>query len=465
MVPDPSGAGSTPPSDLSSGAAPPVSPAPARVERRAGHRRWHWRGLGLTVVVLAAIAGLVYWWVHSRLLESTDNAYVVGNITPISAQVGGAVVALYADDNMLVQPGDPIAQIDPIPFQVQVDQALSEFKQAVYDAQAAVVNVGFFRKDRKSLLEGATAKHAEAEQGVDAAEYTRRTRAQILAKDRELLASLKAERPGLEALMVNARDYYDRFRRLASTGDIPVQDRDNREATYRDSMAKLKSLDSNIAAADRQVLASELQLKEAEVRLQQSKKTLANAVAVVGQGEAAQLEPQVEERTAIALQNRVELLEAKLRYARLNLSYTLIRSPIAGIISRRTIQLGETVEARRPFLSIVPLELDDVWVVANLREEQMARLRVGQPVRIRVDGIPERSFAGWVESVAGGTGSVFSLFPPDNATGNFVRIVQRLPVRVRFAEPENYQNRIRPGMSARIVIDTTRFVRQSSQHW
>jgi membrane fusion protein (multidrug efflux system) len=158
-------------------------------------------------------------------------------------------------------------------------------------------------------------------------------------------------------------------------------------------------------------------------------------------------------------------LEAKLRYARLNLSYTLIRSPIAGIISRRTIQLGETVEARRPFLSIVPLELDDVWVVANLREEQMARLRVGQPVRIRVDGIPERSFAGWVESVAGGTGSVFSLFPPDNATGNFVRIVQRLPVRVRFAEPENYQNRIRPGMSARIVIDTTRFVRQSSQHW
>jgi len=435
------------------------------VERRVGRRRWRWRGLGLTLVVLGAIAGLVYWWVHSRIQVYTDNAYVIGNVTPISAEISGAVVALFVDDNMIVQPGEPIAQIDPIPFQVQVDQALSDFKQAQRDARAAVVNVGFFQQDRKSLLEGAVAKRAEAEQGVVAAEYERRTREQILAKDKELLASLKDQRPGLEALMVNARDYYSRFRRLAATGDIPEQDRDNREATYRDAVAKLKSLVSNIAAAERQVLASELQLREADTRLEQSRKTLANALAVVGRGEAAQLEPQVEEQTAIALQNKVDQAEAKLRLARLHLSYTLIRAPIPGIISRRTIQLGQTVEARRPFLSIVPLDLDNVWVVANLREEQMARVRVGQPARIRVDGIPERTFAGWVESVAGGTGSVFSLFPPDNATGNFVRIVQRLPVRVRFQEPENYQNRIRPGMSARIEIDTTRFVRRSTQQW
>ena len=183
------------------------------------------------------------------------------------------------------------------------------------------------------------------------------------------------------------------------------------------------------------------------------------------EAEAAQLEPQVEEYTAIALQNKAEQAAAKLRLARLNLSNTLIRAPIPGIISRRTIQLGQTVEARRPFLSIVPLDLDNVWVVANFREEQMARVRVGQRAQLRVDGIPERTFAGWVESVAGGTGSVFSLFPPDNATGNFVRIVQRLSVRVRFQEPANYQNRIRPGMSARIVIDTMDFVRQSGQHW
>jgi membrane fusion protein (multidrug efflux system) len=437
------------------------------VERRVGRGRgrWPWRGLAAIVVVLAAVAGLVFWWLDRRLHEYTDNAYVVANITPISAEVSGPVMALFVDDNMIVQPGQPIAQIDPVPFQVQVDQAFSEFQQAQFDLRAAVVNVGFFQQDRKSLLDGAAAKRAEAEQGVEAAEYARRTRAQILAKDRELLASLKAQEPGLEALKVNARDYYDRFHRLATSGDIPMQDRDNREATYRDAVAKVESLRSSIAAADRQVLASELQLHEAQVRLEQSRKTLANAVAAVGRAEAAQLEPQIQEHTAIALQNKFELAEAKLRLARLHLSYTLIRAPIAGIISRRTIQLGQTVEARRPFLSIVPLDLDDVWIVANLREEQMARVRVGQRAWIRVDGIPEQTFPGWVESVAGGTGSVFSLFPPDNATGNFVRIVQRLPVRVRFAEPENYQNRVRPGMSCRIWIDTTEFVRQSSLHW
>ncbi len=213
------------------------------------------------------------------------------------------------------------------------------------------------------------------------------------------------------------------------------------------------------------VLASELQIREAETRLEQSRKAVANTQATVGRADAAQVEPQVEEYTATALQNKVEQAAAKLRLARLNLSSTLIRAPIPGIISRRTIQLGQTLEVRKPFLRIVPLDLDNVWVVANLREEQMARVRVGQQARLRVDGIPERTFAGWVESVAGGTGSVFSMFPPDNATGNFVRIVQRLSVRLRFEEPGNYQNRIRPGMSARIAIDTTHFVRQSAQRW
>lgn len=120
--------------------------------------------------------------------------------------------------------------------------------------------------------------------------------------------------------------------------------------------------------------------------------------------------------------------------------------------------------ANKPFLSITPLDPDNVWIVANLREEQMARVRVGQPATISVDGTPERTFQGWVESVAGGTGAVFSLFPPDNATGNFVRVVQRLPVRIRVRD-EEYEKRIRPGMSTRITIDTTRYVRASNQEW
>ncbi|MGC8641655.1 MAG: HlyD family secretion protein, partial [Isosphaeraceae bacterium] len=363
--------------------------------RRLRHtRRISWRGLFIIVLVVGVVGGVATWWVHSLIKVSTDNAYVVGNITPISAEVGGTVVALFVDDNMLVQPGDPIAQIDPVPFQAQVDQALADFKQASFDARAAVVNVGFYQQDRKSLLEGAVAKRAEAEQGVRVADFELRTREQILAKDRELLASLRARQPGLEAIMVNARDYLERFNRLARTGDVPVQDRDNREATYRESVAKLKSLESNIAAAERQLLASELQVRQAETRLEQSRKALAGAQALVGRGEASQLEPQVEQQSAIAMENKVRQAEAKLRLARLNLSHTLIRAPVAGIISRRTIQLGQTLDARKPFLSIVPLDLDNVWVVANFREEQMVRIRVGQRAQVRVDGVPERAFSG-----------------------------------------------------------------------
>jgi len=463
-----SGEGRSPTDPASTGASPPTPPvsrASVVVERRVGHGRRRWRGLLAIVAFLAAIGGLVYWWMHTRFQVSTDNAYVVGNITPISAEISGAVVALYIDDNMIVQPGEAIAQIDPVPFQIEVDRALADYRQAQNDVEGADATVHETREDRKSLLEGALAKRAEADQKVRAAEFELQTRAQIYQKDKELAASLKAQEPGLSALMTNAKDYYNRFNSLAGTGDVTVQDRDNREATYRDAVARLDSLRSGIAAAERQVLASGLQLRQAEARLEQSRKALASAIALVGQAEAAQIRPVVVAATAAAQRSKLEQSEAKLRLARLNLSNTLVRAPQAGIISRRTIQLGQTVEARRPLLSIVPLDLESVWVVANLREDQMVNVRVGQPAQIRVDAIPERAFAGWVESGSGGTGSVFSLFPPDNATGNFVRVVQRLPFRVRFAEAENYQNRIRPGMSVRITIDTTRRVRRSAQEW
>ncbi|HZV06265.1 MAG TPA: HlyD family secretion protein [Gemmataceae bacterium] len=439
---------------------PPPS-APSTGARRP--RRLLRRSL-LMLIVLAGVGGLVYWYLRGRIEVSTDNAYVVGNVTPISSEVSGRVVALFIDDNMIVQPGDPIAQIDPIAFQIHVDQALADYKQATAAAEAATVTERYTRNDRKSLLEGARAKRDAAEQTVKAAEVTVQTRTRLYEKDEELLASLQAQLPGLVALRRNAQDYHERFKNLARTGDVPVQDSDNREAAYREAVAKVESLQSSIKAAERQVLASRLQLQEAEIRLKESRKTLENAVALVGRAEAEQLQPDVAASTATAIRNKKGLAEAKLRLARLNLSNTLIRAPQAGIISRRTIQLGQTVEAHKPFLSIVPLDPDNVWIVANLREEQMARVRVGQPVTISVDGIPVRTFNGWVESVAGGTGSAFSLFPPDNATGNFVRVVQRLPVRIRLRD-EEYENRIRPGMSSRITIDTTRYVRGSKQEW
>jgi membrane fusion protein (multidrug efflux system) len=416
------------------------------------------------LIVMAGFGGLLYWWLHSRVEVYTDNAYVVGNITPIAPYVSGQVVALFVDDNMWVQPGDPIAQIDPVPLQIQVDEALADYQQSRDAARAAAVTADYTDKDRRSLLVGAEAKREEADQAVQVAEESVRTHQELLEKDKQVFASLKDELPGLTALRDVARLYYDRFGSLVRSGDIPGQHGDDREANYRDAQARLNSLNSKIVAAERQVQASKSQLLEATIRLKQARKAFDNAKAVVGRAEAEQLQPQVAKSTADSLRNKAALAEARLRLLKRKLSDTLIRAPRAGIISRRTIQVGQTVEANKPFLSITPLDPDNVWIIANLREEQMARVRVGQPATITVDGIPERTFQGWVESVAGGTGAVFSLFPPDNATGNFVRVVQRLPIRIRFRN-EEYEKRIRPGMSSRITIDTTRYVRASTEEW
>jgi membrane fusion protein, multidrug efflux system len=434
---------------------PSAPPRPRRALRLAV-------ALGLLLCTAGVVVG---WWVWNVLHLRTTNAYVVGNITPVSSDVGGQVVALYADDNMIVTAGAPLAQLDPVSFQLEVDRLLADLRNAQAAARGAAVNLRLIRQDRRALLDGASARRGEAERAARAAEVEVRTRGQIHRKEEELLASQRAQVPGLAALEENAKLYYERFSRLADSGDVPVQERDNRAATYREAMAKLESLRSDISASERQVLASGLQLEQSQVRLEQSRQALSSTDAAVVQAEAAQLQPDIATAQLEALKSRVSQGEAALRTAQLNLSHCLIRAPQGGIVSRRTIQLGETLAAKQQFLSIVPLDFDNVWVVANLREDQMQRVQAGNGALITLDGIPEKTFQGWVESTSGGTGSVFSLFPPDNATGNFVRVVQRLPVRIRFADTENFQNRIRPGMSATVQIDDTTVVRRSDRVW
>ena len=336
--------------------------------------------LAASLGLLLSTAGVVFgWWVWNVFQVRTTNAYVVGNITPVSSDVGGQVVALYADDNMIVAAGAPLAQLDPVPFQLEVDRVLADLRNAQAEVRAAAVNVRLVRQDRRALLDGASARRGEAERAARAAEVEVQTRGQIHRKEQELLASQRAQVPGLAALEENARLYYERFSRLAASGDVPVQDRDNRAATYREATAKLESLRSDIAASERQVLASELQLEEARVRLEQSRQALSSTDAAVVQAQAAQLQPDIATAQLEALKSRVNQGEAALRTAQLNLSHCLIRAPQGGIVSRRTIQLGETLAAKQPFLSIVPLDFDNVWVVANLREDQMERVQAGNP--------------------------------------------------------------------------------------
>jgi len=417
------------------------------------------------LLLIASVGGVVGMWYHSHWQVTTNNAYVIGNITPVSSEVSGTVVALYTDDNMLVAAGDPIAQLDPVPYQLQVDQAQADLRQARAVAAAAEMNVRFVRGDRLNLLAGAEARQQEADQAVQAAAVEVKTRQRIHEKEEETLAAVKSRVPGFEALAKNAADYRERFDRLAATGAVSIQERDDREATHREAVARLNAVKNEVSSAERQVLASERQVEESKVRLVQAERVLGNTKAVVGQAQAAQLEMDIANSQYRAAMDRIALAEAKFRQAQLSLSHCLIRAPQAGTVSRRTIQLGQTVTRHSPFLSIVPLDTDNVWVVANFTEDQMARVRLGHAVRIKIDAIPDRIYEGWVESVSGGTGTVFSVFPADNATGNFTRVVQRLPVRIRFNGPENYDTRVRPGLSSRVWVDESRVIRKGGGSW
>ena len=266
--------------------------------------------LAASLVLLLSTAGVVFgWWLWNVFQVRTTNAYVVGNITPVASDVGGQVVALYADDNMIVAAGAPLAQLDPVPFQLDVDRLLADLRNAQAevrgDCERAIGSPGSARPvGRCERTRG------EAERAVRAAEVEVQTRTQIHRKEQELLASQRAQVPGLAALEENARLYYERFSRLAASGDVPVQDRDNRAATYREATSKLESLRSDISASERQVLASELQLQEARVRLEQSRQALYSTDAAVVQAQAAQLQPDIATAQLEAFKSRVSQGEA-----------------------------------------------------------------------------------------------------------------------------------------------------------
>src|SRR5262249_33569394 len=225
---------------MAGGASEPLQPAQpgpvppgSEAGRRASARRRRALRLAASLGLLLSTAGVVIgWWVLDVFQVRANNAYVVGNNTPRSSDLRGQGVSFYAGDNMIVAAGAPLAQLDPVPFQLEVDRVVADLRNAQAEVRAATVNVQLVRRDRRALLEGASARRGEAERAARAAEVEVQTREQIHRKEQELVAAQRAQVPGLAALQENARLYYERFSRLAASGDIPGQDRDNRAATY-----------------------------------------------------------------------------------------------------------------------------------------------------------------------------------------------------------------------------------------
>jgi membrane fusion protein, multidrug efflux system len=370
------------------------------------------------VVLIAIIAAIVYW--RSTYTEDTDDAQVDGNLYQVSARVAGQVVQVNVEEQQMVHQGDPIAEVDPRDFQVAVEQAEANLANAQAEFEQARTNVPITSITTHTSVLTSGSDVANSEASVSQAE------AQAQAAN----SHIEQEK----ATALKAQIDVDRYTPLVQKDVISKQQYDQAVATATADQAALSE-------AERNALASQQQVQEARARLAQSlseqRQNQQNAPKQV----AVQ---QAREQAALAA---VQQAQAQLDQAKLNLGYTHITAPTTGIVSRKTVVVGNNLSVGQSLLTIVPLQ--DLWVTANFKETQLKHMRVGQAVSIEVDAISGKKFDGHVVQIGGATGSSLSLFPPENATGNYVKVVQRIPVRINFdnlaEQDKNHELRI--GMS------------------
>lgn len=386
--------------------APRPGPAPAEPERpgaEAGARRRPSRRMLIGAAVLVALAGGTAWWVHAQGYEDTDDAAVDGDIVAVSSRVPGSVTAVRVIDNQVVRAGDVLLELDPTDLQVAVAQARAAVAQAEAQIASDEPSVSITEATTRSALQQAQAEVQAARADADAGQ-----RALDEAQANERLS----------------RSQLERARALLAGNSIAQADFDQRETAHEVAQ-------STVATARKQ-----LQGRQAHLR-----------AALSREREVEQNAPrQVVSRQAFvdARRANLALAQAQLRQAELNLGYARVTAPADGIVGRKSVNPGERVQVGQQLLALT--RTDDLWVTANFRETQVRRMRAGQPVRIHVDALGV-DLDGKVVSFSGATGSRYSLLPPENASGNYVKVVQRLPVRIRLDPGQPGLERLRPGMS------------------
>jgi membrane fusion protein (multidrug efflux system) len=366
------------------------------------------------VVVLLVVGFFVYRYVTSY--ESTDDAEVDGHINSISARISGHVIKLNVLDNQYVQAGTVLVEIDPADYQVAYERAKADFDDAQAAAAGAGVNVPITSVNTTSQVSATEADVASARAGIAAA--------------KQQFEAAKAQLAQARANDVKAQNDLGRYKQLVDKQEISEQQYDEAVAASKASAA---AVDAASATAD----AAQSQVTQAQGRLVQAEANLSNARTAPRQMEV------IRSRAASALAE-AQLKKAALDQAQLNLQYTKITAPVAGVVSDRTVEVGQNVAPGQELMKVIPL--NDVWITADFKETQLREMKVGQPVTIEVDA-NGRKYRGKVDSIAGASGARFSLLPPENATGNYVKVVQRIPVKIVLDPGENNDQSLRPGMS------------------
>jgi len=367
-------------------------------------------------LVVAAIAVLGYRYFASY--ESTDDAQIDGYIYPVSSRVPGYVVRVNTDDNQLVQAGAVLVQLDPKDNDVAVANAKATLANLRAGFEAARINVPLTSVNTSSQLSSAEADLENARAGLTAAE-------------RQLDAAQAALRQA-EANDLKAQDDVTRYQPLAAQDEIPQQRYTQAVDTQKATAAAIEGARSSVGAAEQAVTGARARVAQAEAELHY-----------------AETRPQqisVQQARAQAAEAQAAQARAVLEQAQLNLQYTTILAPVSGIVGQRTVQPGQNVSSGQQLMTIVPLDSDNIWVTANFKETQLTLMRPGQSVKISVDTYG-KSYDGHVLNIGGATGARFSVLPPENATGNYVKVVQRIPVKIVFEKGQDPEHLLRPGMS------------------
>lgn len=384
----------------------------------------------LGILAVCIVIALLAYKAHARTHISTDDAFVDGRIHTIAAKINGTVKSLKVTDNQMVKKGDLLLEIDPVDYDVRVDEAgaaASSEKSRLSEVETRAVTA-------RSQLEEVT---QQAEGARINLEVQQKNLAQAEQEIKKATAGLEAQQARLRQSEQDIKRADDLFRQEA----ISKEKHENAETARDVEAAQVAAAREQLRQAETARDAQAARVRQAEADIRRVEATLATQRSLVRQADIG-----IHSQGALAKQR-----EAVLRTAELNLSYTKIYAPADGYVSKRSVEIGNQVQAGQPLLAIVPL--DGTWITANYKETQLERVKPGQRVIIEVDTYPGKTFKGRVESIMAGTGSAFALFPPENATGNYVKVVQRVPVKIVLDDNPDLQVALGPGMS---VVPTVR---------
>jgi len=392
----------------------------------------------IAIVALMMIASAGAWFWSTLGKESTDDAQVEAHVTPIAARVGGTVEAAPVADNQTVDPGTVLVQIDRRDFELALEQARAELADAEAAAVAAQANVPIVATTAGGGVSTARGSVAQAQAAIAEAQ-------QAVAGAHSRAATAQARVREAEANSSKATKDVERLKPLLAKDEISQQQFDSAVAAANAARA---AVDSAVA----QEREAQTGIQAAESRVRQTEATSEQAAAQLQTAQTVPQQVAVTKARASAAEARATQLRAAVKQAELNLEYATVKAPARGVVSRKTVEPGQVIQPGQPLMTIVAL--DQIWITANFKETQLEHVRPGQSVTVKVDAYGGKTFAGKVESIAAATGARFSLLPPENATGNFVKVVQRVPVKIVLDQGQDPRQPLRPGMSVTPTIRT-----------